>query len=147
MSNTTKRIREELDRIASENGGILMPAAVVDAARPASSPLHSKFEWDDSAAAEQYRLQQARQLIRITVNVIGGRTDEEKLWVSLTPDRAKGGGYRGIVSVMSDSNLRNQLLEDALADAENFQQKYRHLSELSDVFAAMKKLPRRRQVA
>jgi len=147
MSTTTKRIREELDRIASENGGLLLPSAVVDAARPASSPLHSKFEWDDTAAAEQYRLQQARQLIRITVNVIGGRADEEKLWVSLKPDRTNGGGYRGIVSVMSDTNLRNQLLEDALEDAENFQQKYRHLSELSEVFAAIKKLPRRHKAA
>ena len=56
------RITEELKKIASANDGKLYPRAVVDAARPAGSPLHGSFEWDDSVAAESYRIEQARKL-------------------------------------------------------------------------------------
>lgn len=43
--------------------GRLTPRAVVDAARDENHPLHGEFEWDDTVAAEAYRLDQARQLI------------------------------------------------------------------------------------
>jgi len=44
--------------------GILRPADVVEAALNPKSPLHGCFEWDDDKAAKQYRLEQARKLIR-----------------------------------------------------------------------------------
>lgn len=45
--------------------GEIEPAAVVEAARSKKSPLHDRFEWDDSVAGHQYRLQQARHLIKL----------------------------------------------------------------------------------
>ena len=61
-------IRDELERIYETNG-VLTPEAVVDDARPDDAPLHSHFEWDDALAGEQYRLVQARHLIRaVTVD-------------------------------------------------------------------------------
>ena len=53
----------ELTRIAKAHGGI-SPAVVVDEARPEDAPLHPVFTWDDTIAAESYRRQEARQLIR-----------------------------------------------------------------------------------
>ena len=44
--------------------GRLTPTLVVDAARPVGSPLHSRFEWDDTIAGPAYRLQQAGAVIR-----------------------------------------------------------------------------------
>jgi ribosomal protein L12E/L44/L45/RPP1/RPP2 len=44
--------------------GHLEPAALVKDAREAGSPLHDDFEWDNTKAAEGYRLDQARSLIR-----------------------------------------------------------------------------------
>lgn len=52
-----------------ENGGRLTATDVVEAARIETSPLHRYFEWDDDAAAEAYRIEQARRLIR-SVKVI-----------------------------------------------------------------------------
>lgn len=43
--------------------GLLTPDLVVADARAKSSPLHSFFEWDNKAAAEGYRRDQARRLI------------------------------------------------------------------------------------
>ena len=43
--------------------GPLTPTRVVGAAQDADHPLHDLFEWNDSHAAHQYRLIQARKLI------------------------------------------------------------------------------------
>lgn len=50
--------------IRDANGGTLTPEVVVDAAREPDHPLHSRFEWDDSVAAEKYRRDQAHQIIQ-----------------------------------------------------------------------------------
>lgn len=58
----------ELDKI--RNDGEVTPAAVVAAARPKRSPMHGLFEWDNTIAAEAWRLRQARQaIISLTVEV------------------------------------------------------------------------------
>jgi len=54
---------EELERIKHRDGTITAPA-VVDEARPEDAVLHPAFEWQDPVAAEQYRLIQARTLIK-----------------------------------------------------------------------------------
>lgn len=142
MSNPI--IVAELKRIAAEHHGKLMPSDVVEAARPKSSPLHSKFEWDNSEAAEKYRLWQARQLISITVEYLGSgeQASLEKVFVSLTTDRDRG-GYRSLVTVMSDEQYRERLLEDALDEMRRFHKKYKELKELADVFEAMKQVTKK----
>jgi len=57
-------IAGELQRIWNEQGQKLTPVAIVAEAADETHPLHECFEWDDSLAAEQHRLWQARQLIR-----------------------------------------------------------------------------------
>ena len=57
-------IAGELQRIWTEKGQRLTPAAIVAEASDDTHPLHGCFEWDDSLAAEQHRLWQARMLIR-----------------------------------------------------------------------------------
>ncbi len=139
---TDQKVVAELRRIAAEHDGLLNPSDVVMAARSKSSPLHSKFEWDDSEAAERYRLHQARQLISVTVEYIGGQENGmlSRVFVSLTSDRKEDGGYRTIDAVMSNRSSREQLLEDAVNDMETFKARYRELKELADVFAAMRKV-------
>lgn len=136
------KIIEELDRIARKNGGILKPESVVEEARSSRSPLHSRFTWADTTAAHLWRLEEARRLIRVTVSVMPNGSDkEERVWVSLRQDQDKeGGGYRTLVSVLSDKDLREELLKEALEDMKYFKQKYSHLSELSKIFKAMDEL-------
>jgi len=128
-----------LRQIADENDGILMPEKVVEAARPASSILHSKFEWNNSKAAQAFRLWQARQLIRVCVEFIPQSKRATEVFVSLTPDR-KSGGYRVQTEVLSDRQMLAQLLADALAELELFRQKYARLKELAAVFAAIRRV-------
>jgi hypothetical protein len=139
---TSPQIISELQRIANENSGLLLAEDVVESARDKRSVLHNSFTWDDSEAANQYRLEQARKLIRTTVRwiEIDGDKRPVRVFVSLTPDRdEESGGYRDVVVVLSDKNMRRQMLEDALNELQLFEKKYAHLKELTHVFTASKR--------
>lgn len=128
---------EELKSIAKKHRGILSPQDVVEAAEPKSSPLHSHFEWDDTEAGRKYRLEQARQLIRVSVEMIEGANVESRVFVSLSSDRIGDGGYRTLVSVLSTERGRAALLTDAISELRTFRRKYERLRELAEVFRAI----------
>jgi len=121
-----------------------MPSAVVEEAQPETSPLHSHFEWDDGEAASNYRLWQARQLIRLNVTVMEPehRSYKVRSYVSLTADRVGAGGYRLVTDVLANTDMRKCLVRDALADLRVFRTKYGKLSELARVFTAVDDLER-----
>jgi hypothetical protein len=124
--------------------GILLPSTVVAAAKSKTSPLHKYFTWDNNVAAKEYRLQQARQLISITVEYIGSENHgrEQRVFVSLRQDRDQG-GYRSLISVMQSSDLRDSFLQDVLEEMAYFRTKFQELKELSNVFSAMSVAERR----
>lgn len=142
MNPKSKIVLKELQRIASRNGGILQPEIVVEEAKNPKSVLHSQFEWDDVKASHEYRIWQARMLIRVAVQIIpNGNEQPQRVFVSLKTDRYKdGGGYRAMVDVLSDSEMREQLLQQALDDMEYFRQKYAQLTELTQIFSDMEKV-------
>ncbi len=132
-----------LKRIAKKSGGILKPEEVVDAARPETSPLHNSFCWDDTEAAANFRIWQARVLIRTTVKFInlGGKQTAVRVFVSLTPDRLEeSGGYRVVASVLNNKEMRDQMLADALEELRRFELKYSSLKELAQVFQASRQV-------
>jgi len=56
-------LRTQLQQVYDQYG-TLTPALVVQTARDPDHPLHARFEWDDTVAAEKYRLTQGGELIR-----------------------------------------------------------------------------------
>jgi hypothetical protein len=134
MQRTDPVIRQALESLAVDNK--LDPVAVVEAARDETSPLHDCFTWDNSEAAHQFRLIEARKLIQVHVTILAGSTETVQAWVSLRDDRQAGGGYRPIGVVMSRKTMRESLLRDALADLETWRRKYATLKELAGIFAA-----------
>jgi hypothetical protein len=62
---------QEMERIETLYGS-LTPQNILDASRPQNALFNSLFQWDDTIAAEHYRLQQARTILNnIEVTVIG----------------------------------------------------------------------------
>ena len=97
-------IKSELERLFLE--GLLRPADVVEAARDPESPLHSHFEWDDTEAAEKWREEQARQLIRnVRIEVGTSSPVLVRAFVSLPVDRQNGAGYRRFEDVIDNDFL------------------------------------------
>lgn len=143
-----EQLTRELTDIANHNNGLLDPHDVVEAARSPKSHLHDHFEWDDTLAAEGFRIVQARGLIqKIKLTVLREEGGDRRVNVhvvrehqSLHQDRKTGGGYRQIGTILSDKELAQQLLDEALEDLRALQKKYAALKELKDVWKAVSKL-------
>ncbi|HOX27401.1 MAG TPA: hypothetical protein PLU44_16765 [Candidatus Krumholzibacteria bacterium] len=120
-----------LDKVRAKVGGMLDAPDVVKAARPEKSPLHRYFEWDDTEAAELYRVEQARCLIRLVVTTVPGAAEPVQAFVSLTTER--GRGYRHIIDVLDDEDLQQQMLADALAELERWRDRYAQCRALVDL--------------
>jgi len=142
-SNTAKEttITDELLLIKDQNNGFVDPAAVVDFARDETTALHSRFEWDDTEAAERYRIWQARMIIRMELVVVPSSEKPSKAFISLVADRRAESdkGYRFMVDVLSNVDLREQMLKEARRDMLIFKRKYSQLKELANIFAEMDK--------
>ncbi len=135
MGIITREQQVELERLMNKD--LLHPKAVIEAAESPNSPFHDNFEWDDSVAAEKYRVEQARQLIQsfkiyneeLKINV--------RAFTSLEMDRNNKGGYRLTTEAMKAPDLRAELIRTALKELETVRNKYAHLQELAQVWEAI----------
>jgi hypothetical protein len=78
--------------------------AIVSAARPKSSPLHARFEWNDAKAAAANRLHVARDLLeRFRIIIDRAPGDPKTKLVYVVPGVVSvGDGYRDIRAIMGD---------------------------------------------
>jgi hypothetical protein len=137
--------KEELIAIARKNDGVLRPIDVVEYARDKNTALHSSFEWDDNKAAEEYRLWQAREIIRVTVTMLPNVESPVKVFVSLNEDRKEnGGGYRFLADVMTNTAQRNLFLKEAFAEFKRWELKYKTLKELTPLFIMAEKIEKKK---
>jgi hypothetical protein len=124
---------------ALEAQGNLTPAALVDASRPEDAPLHRAFVWDDAVAAEKYREVQAGHIIRCIEVEITSESAPTRAFVPVIV-QPEARGYSSIESVLVVKDAREELLARAYDELAAFERKYRNLSELAGVFAAIKAL-------
>ncbi len=112
---------------------------LVNEARPNTSPLHPLFEWDDSVAAERFREEQARHIIRNVRFTSIPANDEPAItkvaFISI------GSGYRNIDAVLRSKPLREKMLEDARNQLKAWDERFGHLSELAVIRNAIRGLP------
>lgn len=129
-----KEVGEHLELLRKRFKGELTPEDVLDDAKNNNSPLHSFFEWDDGAAAHQFRLQQARGLIRAVVAIY---TSEDKpavrtrAFVHINEPGAPH--YRDAAHAMSEKKTRKMVLQRAWAELQAWRKRYADLKEFSDL--------------
>lgn len=137
---------------------VLKPEQVVKYARNKRKypALYTRFKWDDTEAAHQYRLVQARNLFKEVRFMIppgsGKKTFPDVVFksvsnfVSLKSDqREPGGGYRETIAVLSDEDLREELLDQALDEIERWHTTYKALKELAPILESIDKVLSRRK--
>lgn len=143
MKDTEKSIIEtELRKIAQRDGKVT-PEAVVEAARSATSPLHSHFQWNNDKAAGEYRLWQARQLIAVVV-FERAPNDMQRSFTSVVLEKETPSGevvaeraYIETKKALEDPKLRQQILDEAIKEAKHWSCKYRHFEELAEIVRAI----------
>ena len=137
-------VGETVATLAQENGGVCPPAALVDASRPQDAPTHKLFTWDDDAAAEAWRRQEARNVVRCLRVVSEGSKAKPSafLHVNIVSGDGPKEGYAPFATVVADDGMRDQALKEALSYLNGFRRRYRHLQELSPVLDAIEQVAR-----
>ena len=127
-----QRIGEALAEIAAAVDGHLTPHATVKAARDPNSPLHRHFEWDDAAAAEAYRLDQAREIIRLIRIEDDAQENDPPAFFSISEGKA-GVSYRTYGDVLNSVTLQDAVLRAAERDLKAFEDRYTRLKDICDI--------------
>jgi len=122
--STAREIKKALTDVRKKYGSIT-PANVVDFARPPSSPLHRFYDWDDSSAAEKYRLLQASAMIRRVMVFV--EQDGQRVPARVYLNVVEGGTreYQPSVEVLSDTEKRAQIMAEMKQDVESMIRRYR----------------------
>ena len=129
-----------LEEIRISNGGSLTPELVLKAAQDKASPLHIQFEWDNAAAAMEWRLYEARALIR-SLRVVTDEKGPRRFYVHVNDGEAQG--YITTEQMFASPSLREQVLKDALKALKSWQARYQELTELKPLFRQAERLVKR----
>lgn len=131
---------KELEMLAKKNNGLLSPHVVVEYAKNPETLLHEKFEWDDSVAAYNWRVHQARMMIAALVVNNSDIKINEKVFVSVAGDRKRdaSGGYRFTRDVLSDSDRRDIFFDQCIRAIEGLIERFRHFKELAVILEEAK---------
>lgn len=129
-------LRDTLTDIYRENG-TLTPALVVDIARDPGHPLHNRFEWDDTVAAEKYRQVQAGELIRaVKVTEATGDDTDVRVRAFHSVPRPDGTTYVPVEEVREDDFTRQLVIKAAEREWRQLHARYRHLTEFLNAVKA-----------
>ena len=111
-------LRQELEAIY-ERRGTLTAALVVEEARAPEHPLHSRFEWNDTIAGEEYRRSQAQNLIRsVRIRYVSQDVEDVSDAIrAFTSVRTPAGyAYQPTLEVMADPLKVRMALADMRRD-------------------------------
>lgn len=129
-----------------DSDGAVTPKRLVDVSRPEEAPLHGEFEWNNDVAAEKFREEQARQIIKniVTIDVTEDPLNEPKTvscWVNseraFVPTDERLHRYVTLETALSNIDWKSNLLRNARRDMTAFIAKYRRLEELSLIIEDM----------
>lgn len=134
-------IAADAQKVADEIAAIGSSATtsqILDKARDETTELHKCFDWNDTTAAEKWRMHQARKVVCSLV--IREQTETPKPEVRVFYKTDNDTGYKPTVLIMQDKDEYQKLLARALAELSSFKAKYQTLAELEGVFAAIDQL-------
>lgn len=130
--------KADAQKIADEIGdNKISPQELLEKARNENSELHKCFEWDDSVAAEKYRLIQARQII---VNLVYKKVAKEEQPVRCFQISSERTVYQPTTQFLVQEDEYQTLLKRAKSELESFKRRYSTLTELESVFEAIEAL-------
>jgi len=122
-----------LSKITAE----LKPKHVLDAAKDPKNPLHRHITWDDQVAADRYRRDEARSIIRC-VDIRDDQLDvpAHRMFFSIAD---KGRAYRRLDEILDSRHLQTLLLEQAEKDLRNAEERVRELKDVCNMVRRARK--------
>ena len=125
-----QKIGEELELIKQKTN--LTSSNVVTKAKSPESILHKYFEWNNTSAAKNWRLQQARNIVNhvVEVIVISGKQVEERAFFNVVVKNGEN-IYVSLAEVIKTPSYKKQLLKEMETKLENLLRLIRLFSSLN----------------
>ena len=116
---------DSLDSITSQE--------IVDRAKDESTELHKCFTWEDTKAANLWRLQEAGQIVR-TLVIVEPELPKERPEIRVFYKSGSSPGYKPTEIIIKQEDEYKALLTRAWSELRAFKAKYSMLKELQDIF-------------
>lgn len=146
VGNVLRKIEETEGEVTSKN--------FLEYSRPEDSITHSMFEWDDTVAAEKYRLAQSGRIINqlsveivytsdttpteMSVEVVEQKRQVVSAYVNVVGKSTRSSAsFANVIEALSDPDKRKAVLDNAKSELKSFKNKYSNLRELSAVIKAI----------
>jgi len=113
------------------------PEEVLEIAKDEKSAIHSYFEWDDKKAAKQYRLFQARSLIKIVLIEDSPREIPSYEYLKIESGNNLGSYFSNNEESHSFEDL---MIPSALSELKSFKERYKNHIKLVPVIDAINQL-------
>ena len=133
-------IGDKLQELRDKHEG-LTASIVVDDAKNKDSVLHDAFEWNDSKAAQEWRLHSARNLMRAVVTKdldSSGEIRYQPAFIFVKTE--EGPRYETIAIVQSDEELRHQVIQRAFVELTQWKKRYKEYKEFLSIFQEAEKI-------
>ncbi len=138
-SGVSQDVAEAVIEAYHENPEGDLPRQVLEKARQGDPRLRGYFEWDDSVAAEEYRLVQARQIVRrVKVSVIPAPDAKPVLVRALIsrrelPEDGQSGSYMAIEEIVGRTTYEASVVDSIKRDLLRLERKYQNTALLFSV--------------
>lgn len=132
-----QKVGEEIKSLSGKDGDKpVKPQEIVEYARNnKASELYKCFEWNDSLAAERYRLVQARNVVNSIIYVVETVEEgKEPQKVKVFMQTEYGSGYQPTEVIVKNEDKYQKLLQQAYKDLKVFKERYYMLTELKEIF-------------
>lgn len=128
------------EKIEKKNGKLTRELVLEDA-RDESSIIHDCFEWNDTVAAENYRLTQATCLITNLDVVV--ETEEKKPVICrafVNTSEGHKGAFVNINTAFQSQETKDLVMQRAIKELQAFERKYHDLKVFSNLFEEIESL-------
>lgn len=154
---SAQTVGEVLEGIEAR-GEEITSESFLEESRPEDAPTHKIFCWDDTLAAEKWRLHESKNILNhldveyVMVTQEDSVTEVDVIETSEIPNvpiksiayvnvNPKKFGQKALFvpveRAMKDKEMRSQVLANALSELKSFRKKYSTLTELANVLQAI----------
>lgn len=134
-----------LEHLEESDGGVTAER-FLDISRPEDSPTHSCFEWNDSVAAERYRMHQSRctiNALRVVYADKNGEDQQISAFVNVSAPEEKT-TYENVWAALSDKEKKENVLNRIRNELDSFVIRNQHIEELADMLVEASEKARKR---
>lgn len=140
-----EKVHREILRLKQKNQNTVSPKVMVDAARKPTNPMHSLFEWDDSEAAEKYRVSQAQHIMR-ALQVIYVEAPKQPMRAFEIISKKRPGDSKTVTlygtseEACADPDVHARLVADAVRELIAWRNRYQMLNEMRNLVRVIDKV-------